>query len=239
MALPRTDLSGLKRKNWPLLAAAVALVALGLLACLQARWTPFFALGFALCLPTALCAVPSRAAACGIFLISLWPVATSWDRALYPDGEAALAAAENRKESWLLRDAALRLSGADAAILAPWWVSPAFVYWSGLPAIAGSSHYSLPGTVDSARFYLAESEAEAQEILERRKVRWVVAYDPPRILQTSVPLLQKAPAGITMAERIWSRPSSKPVFLEPAYANEFFKIYKVGPPRTPADEGMN
>jgi hypothetical protein len=150
---------------------------------------------------------------------------------LYPEGEQARAAAENHKESWLLREAALRLRGADGGILAPWWISPAFVYWSGLPAVAGSSHYSIPGTLDTSRFYLAENDAEAQEILARRKVRWVVAYDPPRILQTAVPLLQKSPAGITMAERIWSRPSSKPAFLRPVYANEFFRIYEVASAR--------
>jgi len=219
------------RQRERLPAAAIALIVLGLLACLQARWTPFLALGFALCLPSALRAVPSRFAAWALFLISLWPVATAWDRMLYPEGEQARAAAENHKESWLLREAALRLRGADGGILAPWWISPAFVYWSGLPAVAGSSHYSIPGTLDTSRFYLAENDAEAQEILARRKVRWVVAYDPPRILQTAVPLLQKSPAGITMAERIWSRPSSKPAFLRPVYANEFFRIYEVASAR--------
>ena len=30
-------------------------------------------------------------------------------------------------------------------ILAPWWLSPPLAYWSGQPAVAGSSHEALPG----------------------------------------------------------------------------------------------
>lgn len=214
-------------------AAAIAVVFLWSLACLQARWTPFLALGFALSLPAALCVLRSRIAAYAMFMASLWPVAAEWDRILFPEGERALAVRENRKEAWLLRDAAFRLreAGSEGSILAPWWISPAFVYWSRVPAIAGSSHYSIPGTLDAARFYLSETDAEADAILSRRRVRWVVAYDPPRILKTAIPLLRITPTGITMAQRIWSRSLPKPDHLWQVYANEFFQIYEVKPSR--------
>jgi hypothetical protein len=219
-------------------AAAVALACLWALACLQARWTPFLALGFALSLPAAMAVIPSRILAWALFVAGLWPVAATWEALLYPDHQRALAVYENRRESLLLRQAALHPSGARqkpdtdrVSILAPWWVCPAFVYWSGLPAVAGSSHYSMPGTLDTARFYLATDDSEARQILSKRKVRWVVAYDPQRIIRTSAPLLGTRPPGEpTMAARLWSRTAPKPPWLGPVFENTFFKIYEVSPP---------
>jgi hypothetical protein len=226
------------RRDRVFAAAAVALAILWALACLQARWTPFLALGFALCLPAAMAAFPSRILAWVLFVAGLWPVAATWEALLYPDHQRALAVYENRRESLLLRQAALHPSGARqkpdtdrVSILAPWWVCPAFVYWSGLPAVAGSSHYSMPGTLDTARFYLATDDSEARQILSKRKVRWVVAYDPQRIIRTSAPLLGTRPPGEpTMAARLWSRTAPKPPWLGPVFENTFFKIYEVSPP---------
>jgi hypothetical protein len=61
--------------------------------------------------------------------------------------------------------------------LAPWWHSPKLAYWSGQPGVAGTSHQSLAGTVDSARVFLAEKPGEAAAILRERGVRWVVIDD--------------------------------------------------------------
>ena len=38
-------------------------------------------------------------------------------------------------------------------LLAPWGLSPSISYWSGQPAVAGSSHESLSGIAASARFF--------------------------------------------------------------------------------------
>jgi hypothetical protein len=63
--------------------------------------------------------------------------------------------------------------------LAPWWQSPQLAYWSGQPGVAGTSHQSLAGIVDSARFFMAEKPEDGAEILRRRGVRWVVIDDQP------------------------------------------------------------
>ncbi len=62
-------------------------------------------------------------------------------------------------------------------IMAPWWLSPGLLYFSGHPIVAGSSHAGMSGIVDSARFFTATSWADAEKILQDRKVRWVVVWD--------------------------------------------------------------
>jgi hypothetical protein len=61
--------------------------------------------------------------------------------------------------------------------LAPWWASPQVAYWSGQPGVAGTSHQSLAGIVDTARFFLAEKPADAAAILRDRGVRYVIIDD--------------------------------------------------------------
>jgi hypothetical protein len=65
------------------------------------------------------------------------------------------------------------------AIMAPWWLSPGLLYFSGHPIVSGSSHAGMSGIVDSSRFFAATSWAEAERILDQRKVRWVVVWDTP------------------------------------------------------------
>lgn len=67
-------------------------------------------------------------------------------------------------------------------ILAPWWLSPGLLYFSGQPIVAGSSHCGISGIVASARFYTATSWIDAEQILKERRVRWIVAADDPRYL---------------------------------------------------------
>ncbi len=78
-------------------------------------------------------------------------------------------------------------------IMAPWWLSPGLLYFSGQPIVSGSSHAGLSGIVDSARFFTATSWTEAEQILERRKVRWIVVWDDPYrvypVLDTSQAIL--------------------------------------------------
>jgi hypothetical protein len=68
------------------------------------------------------------------------------------------------------------------AILAPWWLSPGLLYFSGHPIVSGSSHEGMSGIVDSAKFFTATSWADARHILDKRKVRWVVVWDDPRLV---------------------------------------------------------
>lgn len=62
-------------------------------------------------------------------------------------------------------------------IMAPWWLSPGLLYFSGQPIVAGSSHCGISGIVASAEFYATASWIDAERILQKRQVRWVVVYD--------------------------------------------------------------
>ncbi len=64
-------------------------------------------------------------------------------------------------------------------IMAPWWLSPGLLYFSGQPIVSGSSHCGISGIVASAKFFNATSWVEAERILQERKVRWVVVMDDP------------------------------------------------------------
>jgi hypothetical protein len=64
-------------------------------------------------------------------------------------------------------------------ILAPWWLSPGLLYFSGQPIVSGSSHCGISGIAASAEFYATTSWTQADQILTERKVRWVVVWDEP------------------------------------------------------------
>jgi asparagine N-glycosylation enzyme membrane subunit Stt3 len=67
-------------------------------------------------------------------------------------------------------------------ILAPWWLSPGLLYFSGQPIVSGSSHCGISGIVASAEFFATTSWTDADTILQRRKVRWVVVWDEPKYM---------------------------------------------------------
>ena len=111
-------------------------------------------------------------------------------------------------------------------VLAPWWISPALARQSGQPHVSGSSHQSLPGSADTARFFLATNDATALEILRARQVRYVVTDDPKRIISTSVVLLGTEAPPDPLIARL-ARGRDIPPWLEPVFANTFFRVYKV------------
>ena len=224
------------RANLLLLAAVFALT------CWQARWGYFLPLVYALGLPWQAAAIPVRwrLVAAVALVLGLWPLASSWWSSLRPSPAATAALTEQRTDATLLHEAAKFIGGAaagtprsaddppPAGILAPWWLSPALAYWSGEPALAGSSHESLPGTVDVAKFYTTADPQTAAAILRRRRVRWVVAYEPDRVLRTAAPLL-----GLTkistraMGIALYQRPELAPCFLRLTMVNPYFKVYEV------------
>lgn len=76
----------------------------------------------------------------------------------------------------------VQISGSidqPGGILAPWWLSPGLLYFSGQPIVSGSSHCGISGIVASAKFYTATSWLDAEKVLKERKVRWVVVFDDP------------------------------------------------------------
>jgi hypothetical protein len=65
-------------------------------------------------------------------------------------------------------------------IMAPWWISPGLLYFSGQPIVSGSSHCGISGIAASAEFFAATSWKDADFILQKRQVRWVVVWDEPK-----------------------------------------------------------
>ena len=231
--------NGLARAQFLLLLAVWALT------CWQARWGYFLPLIYALGVPWQFGALPPRrrpwlAAA---LVLGLWPMAGEWWMRLHPPADRTANLAEQRTDAALLRETATFIAeasrapaadadpaadGPSAGVLAPWWLSPALAYRSGQPALAGSSHESLPGTVDADRFYLASDAREAAAILRRRRVRWVVAYEPDRVLRTAAALFgQTQVSKRAMGFLLYQRPDLAPRFLRLALVNPFFKVYEV------------
>ena len=223
-------------------ANAFLLLAVFALTCWQVRWGYFLPLVYALGLPWQIAVIPAcwRPAAAALLILGLWPMEAEWWARLRPAPALAASLAEQRADAALLREAAsfVRQNAAqtpasadgspDAGILAPWWLSPALAYWSGQPALAGSSHESLPGIVDVAKFYTAADPQAAAAILRRRRVRWVVAYEPDRVLRTAAPLLGLAKISTrALGFVLYQRPEAAPSFLRLALVNPYFKIYEV------------
>src|SRR4029453_14278568 len=168
----------------------VLLVATYVLTIWQARWGYFFVLIFALALPCLLGPIKSRAAVWIAFFLSIFPILRDWDEKLWPI-EAQLAdRMTQRNEAAQLRDMALNLRSSEIhPFLAPWWLSPEIAYWSGQPGVAGSSHESLPGIEDSARFFVSQDWGTVRKLLENHKVAWVIAYDSEHAAQNSAEIL--------------------------------------------------
>jgi len=228
------------------------LIALAVLFCIvlaltlwTARWGYFLPVVAAVCAPFALGNFPWKKSLHTLFVVSLWPVASTWD-AKFGDEQMALRL-EEREEACLLKDDVVPwitgISKADGIfesstpkiVLAPWWLSPEIAYWgacrgsgSSVYCVAGSSHQSLPGIADTAKFYLSTTDAYALKILQARKVDYVLVDTAvERTLQTSLPLLgEKNATTACMVYRL-AKGQNVPPFLRLVHRNQFFKLYRV------------
>ena len=192
------------------------------------RWGYFLVLVFGMSLPWVLAAIRWKGLAWLAFAASLWPVAGEWDRMLYPDDEAFRARGEGVADAIALRDAALSLRGLpERGVVAPWWFSPAVVWWSGQPCVGGTSHQSLPGIADSSEVFLATNVSKAKEILARRKAGYLIAYEPERVVSNAAQILGiPAPAG-TLAEGLYKNPHSYTGDFKLLHRNRFFRVYEI------------
>jgi hypothetical protein len=194
----------------------------------QARWGYFFVLIFALALPALLEPIKSRAAVGVAFALSIFPILRDWDEKLWPGEPQFAGRVEQRNESAQIRDLALNLQSSDVRpFLAPWWLSPSIAYWSGQPGVAGSSHESLSGIQDSARFFLSEDLQEAREILKKREVAWVFAYDSERVTQNSAAILNRGLSPHSLCRVLDRTPGQAPPFLIFSAQNAACKLYRV------------
>jgi hypothetical protein len=206
----------------------VLIVATYLLTIWQARWGYFFVLIFAVALPALLAPIQSGAAVWIAFVLSLFPVLQDWDARLWPNDAQLAKHIETRIESAQLRDLAISLRSSSVhPFLAPWWLSPAIAYWSGQPGVAGSSHESLEGIEASARFFLSQDSESARQILEKRRVAWVFAYDCNRIAQNSASILNEPVPGESLCRALDRTPGQAPPFLRFFAQNPTSKLYRV------------
>jgi hypothetical protein len=206
----------------------VLLVATYVLTICQARWGYFFVLIFALALPHLLEPITSRAAVLIAFFLSIFPILHDWDERLWPN-EAQLAdRVAQRDESAQLRDMALSLrSSENQPFLAPWWLSPEIAYWSGQPGVAGSSHESLRGIEDSARFFVSQDWKTARKLLENHKVAWVFAYNSEPVAQNSGEILGSAVTQQPVCMVLDKTATRAPPFLVLSAQNGVAKLYRV------------
>ncbi len=200
----------------------------------QLRWGYFLALVFAMTLPWQLAVLRRGWIAWAFFFVALWPIARAWDEQFFPNQEGAKLRESKRAEGVLLREIAGRMRTEDVRpFLAPWWISPALAYWSGQPGVAGSSHESLAGIVDTARFYLSPAAENGAAVLRARQVKWLVADDPWREIETSRTLLGIPAPDRPLATLLVEQPHSVAPFLHPVFANDFFKLFAVDDTKFP------
>ena len=193
----------------------------------QARWAYFFISVFAIALPGLLEPIKSHTAVWIAFVMSIFPILRDWDTRLWPDEAEYVRRTEQRNESVQLRDLAVNLqSSENRPFLAPWWLSPSIAYWSGQPGVAGSSHESLSGIIDSARFFLAEDWRRAREIMENRNVTWVITYDSEPVAQNSSAILKRAVPPRPLCYVLDRTPAQVPRFLVFSAQNGIGKLYR-------------
>jgi len=206
----------------------VLLVATYALTISQSRWGCFFVLIFALALPALLEPIKLRWAVWIAFVLSIFPISRDWDERLWPNEMQLARRVEQLNESAQIRDLALNLQSSDTRpFLAPWWLSPSIAYWSGQPGVAGSSHESLNGIQDSARFFLSDDLQKAREILKKRQVVWVFAYDSDRVAQNSAVILNRGLPSHSLCRVLDRTPGQTPPFLIFSGQNAACKLYRV------------
>ena len=206
----------------------ILLIATYFLTIWQARWGYFFALIFALALPPLLAPIKSPAPVWIAFMLSIFPILRDWDERLWPNQTQLAARVERRNESAQLHELAVSLQSREVhPFLAPWWLSPSIAYWSGQPGVAGSSHESLNGIENSARFFLSEDSQKARDILQNHHVAWVCAYDSERVAENSAAILNEALPGDPLCRILDRTPGQAPRFLVFSAQTAAFKLYRV------------
>lgn len=191
-----------------------------------ARWGYFMGIAVLFCLPIVL-EKWARWWVSILFFLGFWPVAAEWDSRLWPTNEERAQRAEQIEDYRELRQLCEPIRKLGGGVLAPWWLSPPIAYWSGANCVAGSSHQSLPGNEAAANFYLSRFPEKAHAILTERRVRWVIAYEPDRVLSTASSLTGVPAANNALAITLYDTPSRAPAYLQLEKETQFFRLYRV------------
>lgn len=151
-----------------------------------------------------------------------------WENLWLPDGPRQVLLEERVEDARILHGASQFLNEQPrGGVLAPWWLSHQIAYWSGQPTVAGSSHQSLPGIVDTARFWVEDDPDQAREMLRQREVRYVVTTDVDRAISTAEPLLDAEAPERNMARRLGDFRPEPPEFLELIHEEEHLRVWRV------------
>jgi hypothetical protein len=202
----------------------------------QLRWGYFLAVVFALSLPCAIQALRWPWVGGVLYFASWWSIASAWEAQLFPsEAEERRRFAARTEQTALRAIAEHQRERAAGPFIAPWWVSPALAYWSGQAGVAGTSHESLPGILDSARVFLAPDAGAARPILEAHAVKWIVADDPKRIVPLSAALLGEPPPEHSLADDLATQALPAPYTLSmipehvprQTFGNDFFHVWRV------------
>jgi len=216
-----------RRKSPPPVFVSVLLVASYLLTIWQGRWAYFFMSVFALALPSLLEPFQSRILVWSVFIVSLFPILRAWDMQLWPNESDYVRRIQQRNESVQLHELALDMQSSERRpFLAQWWLSPAIAYWSGQPGVAGSSHESIDGIAESARFFVSQDWATARRILENHRVTWLIVHDSERAAQNSAAILGLPIPQHPICFVLDRTPSRVPRFLGFAAQNGTDKLYQ-------------
>jgi hypothetical protein len=194
----------------------------------QARWAYFFVIIVVIILPALLQPIGSAVTIWAVFALASFPILRDWDDKLWPNEAEFSRRVESRVESAELRELSVSLRSPEVhPFLATWWLSPPIAYWSGQPGVAGSSHESLDGIADSARFFLADEWQKPREIVENHKVRWVVAYDADRTAAVSAAILGEMVPEHALCYVLERAPAQAPRFLVFSAQNRAAKLFRV------------
>ena len=210
-----------RNRNTPICLIALLITAFALTVW-QARWSYFFVMIFAMVVPEILSVLRKPLIATTIFIIALFPIAQAWDH-LFADEELARRA-ENKIEQLELRAIS---SQVDSAFIAPWWFSPALSYWSRQAGVGGSSHESIGGIVETAKFFETQHTEEAKQILNWHNISWIVSYDADRVAQNSAQILGNPVPQNGLCYLLDRRASEVPPFLLLITQTSRFKLFRV------------
>ena len=193
----------------------------------QARWSLLLSSVFVLLLPWLFQASRIRWMIWVAFFLSLWPVARDWDNRLWPNEDRIGTADRTAAERSNLRELAAPMRSAELApILASVAFPVAFVL-VGTTDVAGSSHESIARNCRYGAVLCGEDEAKAREIIERRDVRFVLAYDSERTAANCSEILGQSIREHAVCYVLNRAPAESLGFLVFAAQNRAGKVFRI------------